>query len=94
MKHNGQFGKKKEEEDEEERRRRRRRSVWIGQEKHLLVAAWSGLCSSIEERLVLEDDLRGSRDFLATDFHLSKGKVRFSIKCVQFGNCTQSPMDI
>ena len=79
----------------EERRRRRRRSVWIDQEKHLLVAAWSELCSSTEERLVLEDDLRGSHDFLATNLELSKGKVRFSVKCeVQFGNCTQSPTDI
>ena len=35
----------------------------------------------MEERLVLEDDLRGSRDFLAIDLDLSKGKVRFSVKC-------------
>ena len=75
--------------------RRRRRSVQISQEKHLPAAAWSELCSSTEERLVLEDEMRGSYDFLATDLDLSKGKVRFLVKCeVQFGNCTQSPTDI
>ena len=49
----------------------------------------------MEERLVLEDEMRGNRDFLATVLDLSKGKVRFSVKCeVQFDNCTQSPTDI
>ena len=67
--------------------RRRRRSVQISQEKHLPVAAWSELCSSTEERLVLEDEIRGSRDFLAIELDLSKGKIGFSIKMVgQFGN--------
>ena len=59
---------------------RRIRSVWISQEKHLPAAAWSKLCSSTKERLVLEDEMRESRDFLAADLDLSKGKVRFSVK--------------
>ena len=67
--------------------RRRRRSVRIGQEKHLPTAARSRLCSSTEERLVLEDEMRESHDFLATDLDLSKGKIGFSIKMIrQFGN--------
>ena len=67
--------------------RRRRRSIQIGQEKHLPVATWSRLCGSMEERLVLKDEMRGSRDFLVADLDLSKGKIGFSIKMVgQFGN--------
>ena len=67
--------------------RRRRRSIRIGQEKHLPAAARSRLCSNTEERLVLEDEMRGSRDFLTTDLDLSKGKIGFLIKMVgQFGN--------
>ena len=67
--------------------RRRRRSAWIGQEKHLPTAARSRLCSNTEERLVLEDEIRGSRDFLAIELDLLKGKIGFSIKMVgQFGN--------
>ena len=60
--------------------RRQRRLVQISQEKHLPTAARSELCSSTKERLVLEDEMRGSRDFLATDLDLSKGKIRFSVK--------------
>ena len=75
LKHSGQFGKKT------------KKIGPIGQEKHLSTATWSELCSSMEERLVLEDKMRGSRDFLATYLDLSKGKIGFSIKMVgEFGN--------
>ena len=79
LKHSGQFGKKTKKKEEEEKK--------IDQEKHLLAAAQSRLCCSMEERLVLEDEMRGSRDFLATNLDLSKGEIGFSIKMVgQFGN--------
>ena len=69
------------------RRRKKKKKKNINQEKHLLAAAQSRLCCSMEERLVLEDEMRGSRDFLATNLDLSKGENGFSIKMVgQFGN--------
>ena len=69
------------------RRRKKKKKKNINQEKHLLAAAQSRLCCSMEERLVLEDEMRGSRDFLATNLDLSKGEIGFSIKMVgQFGN--------
>ena len=69
------------------RRRKKKKKKTIDQEKHLLAAAQSRLCCSMEERLVLEDEMRGSRDFLATNLDLSKGENGFSIKMVgQFGN--------
>ena len=69
------------------RRRKKKKKKNIDQEKHLLAAAQSRLCCSMEERLVLEDEMRGSRDFLATNLDLSKGENGFSIKMVgQFGN--------
>ena len=69
------------------RRRKKKKKKKIDQEKHLLAAAQSRLCCSMEERLVLEDEMRESRDFLATNLDLSKGEIGFSIKMVgQFDN--------
>ena len=69
------------------RRRKKKKKKNIDQEKHLLATAQSRLCCNMEERLVLEDEMRGSRDFLATNLDLSKGEIGFSIKMVgQFDN--------